>query len=405
MGRPRACRRAAEYHRRKPALLPVVLDALADLRSPVRRGRLRGRGQPGRDQPARRRHRQPAAWPRRPGCRRSSSATSTGAACSPRCTARWPCCPTTCGRACGGSWSTGCGATRPCWATRAPTSSAAAGSRRSAWCRWRPRRVADIDDEDSLALDRRRRRPTGRARPATCSTWPPLRWPRVVERRRPRPAAPRARGAGALGAVGGRAGPPRPGRAAGVEGHPRRPRLVPAQRPGGAVERSGAAVVAVCAGLQMVGGAHRRPRRGRGPARGRQGPRLAAGGHRLPGRQGAGPAGRRGRRGPGPAHDVAGYRIHHGRVAAGPDAADVAGSTPPGTSARLVGRRAGGRDDAARAVRGGRLPAGVLAWAAARAGKRWTPGRPRLRRHPAGAGSTASPTRWRRTSTSTGSPA
>ena len=42
-------------------------------------------------------------WRRRPGCRRSSWATSSGAACSPRCSGRGPCCPTTCGRACGGS--------------------------------------------------------------------------------------------------------------------------------------------------------------------------------------------------------------------------------------------------------------------------------------------------------------
>ncbi len=55
-----------------------------------RRGR-RGRGQPGRDQPARRRLRQHGPGPARPACRSSSSATSTAAGSSRRCTAPWRC--------------------------------------------------------------------------------------------------------------------------------------------------------------------------------------------------------------------------------------------------------------------------------------------------------------------------
>ena len=57
----------------------------------LRRRRLRGRRQPGRDQPARRRPREHGARPRPPACRCSSSATSTAAACSPRCSARSRC--------------------------------------------------------------------------------------------------------------------------------------------------------------------------------------------------------------------------------------------------------------------------------------------------------------------------
>ena len=57
----------------------------------VRRGDLRGRRQPGRDQPAGRRLRQHGPGPRRRPAGRSWSATSTGAGCSPRCSARSRC--------------------------------------------------------------------------------------------------------------------------------------------------------------------------------------------------------------------------------------------------------------------------------------------------------------------------
>ena len=59
---------------------------------PVRRGRLRGRGQPGGDQPRAAATSPTWAWPGPPACRSWWSPTSTGAGCSPRCTARSPCC-------------------------------------------------------------------------------------------------------------------------------------------------------------------------------------------------------------------------------------------------------------------------------------------------------------------------
>ena len=83
MGEPIGHLDAAEYHADKPELLATVLDACADLRAALRRGGLRGRRQPGGDQPARPRHREPARRPTTPDCPPSSSATSTAAACSP----------------------------------------------------------------------------------------------------------------------------------------------------------------------------------------------------------------------------------------------------------------------------------------------------------------------------------
>ena len=83
---------ACRYRQHKAALLEVSLDCLADLRSPLRRRRLRGRGQPGRDQPAGHRHRQHGPRPGGRGCRCWWSATSTPAASSPPCSARSRCC-------------------------------------------------------------------------------------------------------------------------------------------------------------------------------------------------------------------------------------------------------------------------------------------------------------------------
>ena len=135
MGRPLETRQAADYQRSKADLVEIVDGALADLRSPLRRGDLRGRGQPGRDQPARPRHREPGpgrprrhpgrrgrrhppGWRLRPSLRhgghaargpspmrpRPSSSTCSGAI--PRCSATpwsssrpavacppWACCP------------------------------------------------------------------------------------------------------------------------------------------------------------------------------------------------------------------------------------------------------------------------------------------------------------------------
>jgi adenosylcobyric acid synthase len=141
----------------------------------------------------------------------------------------------------------------------------------------------------------------------------------------------------------------------------------------GAVERSGAAVVAVCAGLQMVGGAIDDPDGVEGPPGAQKGLGWLPvttdfrGDKVLDRPAGAAAAG------PGAGADVGGYRIHHGRVAAGPDAltwlVDAAGeSLGWWDGERVVGTTLHGlfEPDAFRT--------GVLAWAAARAGKRWTSG-------------------------------
>ena len=244
-------------------------------------------------------------------------------------------------------------------------------------------RGTDIDAEDSLALDRVGRRPAAAAGRRARRGRHPL--PPDRQLRRPRPAAPGAGGGGALGPVGGRAGSARPGRAAGVEEHPGRPRLVPVVA--GWPPRSsagGAAVVAVCAGPRWSG------RRSTTPSASRAPRARSTGLGWLPVRTGfeadkvldrpAGDVRRRsGRRA-----RVAGYRIHHGRVEAGPgDAALAGGATTGRCSAGLVGRRAGRGHDAARPVRVRRLPGGVLAWAADRAGPALACRRASLRRPPA----------------------
>ena len=98
MGRPLETQQAADYQavqgrpgrdrRRRPGRPAPT----------VRRGDLRGRGEPGRDQPARPRHREPGPRRPRPASRPWWSATSTGAASSPISTAPWPSCPRTCAR-------------------------------------------------------------------------------------------------------------------------------------------------------------------------------------------------------------------------------------------------------------------------------------------------------------------
>ena len=91
LGRPHGELVAGEFATGRRHLAEAAYAALADLRAPLRRGRLRGRRQPDRDQPARRATTSTWAWPGAPGCRSWSSATSTAAACSPPCTARSPC--------------------------------------------------------------------------------------------------------------------------------------------------------------------------------------------------------------------------------------------------------------------------------------------------------------------------
>jgi len=139
-----------------------------------------------------------------------------------------------------------------------------------------------------------------------------------------------------------------------------------------AVERCGAAVVAVCAGLQMAGGLVDDPGGVEGP------PGVDKGLGWLPvattfeaGKVLDRPAGRA-VAGPGAGQRVAGYRIHHGRVEAErhatPWLVDDGGGPLGWHDGRMAGTTLHGlfEDDGFRA--------GVLRWAAGRAGKRWQPG-------------------------------
>ncbi len=249
-----------------------------------------------------------------------------------------------------------------------------------------PADVADIDNEDSLALDRADAGPAGAPEPeavADVLDVAAVRWPRVanagdVDPLRLEPGV-RVRWVRSVAELG-------------------RPDLV--VLPGSkntrgdldwfhatglaaAVERSDAAVVAVCAGLQMVGGRIDDPDGRRGPARRGQGAGLAAGDHRLPRRQGARPArGRRGRRSRGRA--AAGRVPHPPRPGARRRRRRALAGRRRRRAARVV-ERSGGRDDRARAVRVRRLP-GRRAGLGRRAGAQAVgAGRARLRRRPAGA--------------------
>ncbi len=89
-GRPTAVLSALEYHAHQPELLPVVLDALADLRSRFDVVLCEGAGSPAEinlldHDIVNLRVADDAALPP------SSSATSTEAASSPPCTGRWRC--------------------------------------------------------------------------------------------------------------------------------------------------------------------------------------------------------------------------------------------------------------------------------------------------------------------------
>ena len=138
-------------HRRPHAPGRGRVRRLRRPRVAVRRRRVRGRRQPGRDQPARRRLRRTWASPGTRTCRSSSSATSTAAACSPRCTARSRCStrPTS-------GWSPASSSTSSA-ATRRCCSRGSTGSSRSpaAGCYgvlpWSP--DVWLDSEDALDLD------------------------------------------------------------------------------------------------------------------------------------------------------------------------------------------------------------------------------------------------------------
>jgi adenosylcobyric acid synthase len=238
-----------------------------------------------------------------------------------------------------------------------------------------PGDVADIDNEDSLALDR------ADAGPAN---WPEagtavdeldvaaVRWPRVsnagdVDPLRLEPGV-RVRWVRSVAALG-------------------RPDLI--VLPGSkntrgdldwfhatglaaAVERSDAATLAVCAGLQMVGGRIDDPDGVEGPPGRDKGLGWLAvttdfrGDKVLDRPRGAAVDG------PAAGRAVAGYRIHHGRVLAGPGAAPWLvgddGAALGWWSDRVAGTTVHGlfESDGFRA--------GVLEWVAQLAGKRWAPG-------------------------------
>ena len=378
MGRATGVQTAAEYHDVEAGAAARGAGRPRRPAGALRRRDLRGGRQPGRDQPARRRHRQPAAGPRRRACRRSSSATSTGAGCSPRSTARWPCCPTTCGRTCGGSSSTSSGATRRCWATPAPTSSAGAACPRWAWCRWRrpPTSPTSTTRTRSPSTGRTPGRPARRnPRPSpTCSTSPHCAgpgWPTPATSTRC--ASSRGCGCGGCGPWPSWDGPTSwscPDRR--TPGATSTGSTPPAWPP-----RSSAATPRWwrCApGCRWSAAASTTPTGVEGPPGGDKGlgwlpVTTDFRGDKVLDR----PGGRRGRRSRRPGEPVAGYRIHHGRVrrrrrrrARGWSATTA--SRSGGGDGRVAGTTVHGLFEA------DGFRAGVLAWAAERAGKRWAPG-------------------------------
>ena len=198
-----------------------------------------------------------------------------------------------------------------------------------------------------------------------------------VEHRRPRSPAAGTPGRGPLGAVAGRSGPARPARAARVEGHPRRPGLVPingtCRRRDTRRRRQHRRLGGVCRRADAGRAGSTTPAASKAPPAATTGLGLAA-----PGRRGSmatrcwiGPRGWR-LAGPGAGQRVSGYRIHHGRV--GPHGAAAAWLVADGGD--VLGWHAGGvcgttlhgllEDDGFRAS--------MLRWVADRSGKRWRPG-------------------------------
>jgi adenosylcobyric acid synthase len=236
--------------------------------------------------------------------------------------------------------------------------------------------AADIDDEDSLALDRVDPEPVGT--PGDVLDVAALRWPRVanagdLDPLRVEPGV-RVRWVRSVAELG-------------------RPDLVvlPGSKDtrgdlgwfrgsglAAAVEALDAPVVAVCAGLQMAGGRIDDPDGVEGPPGTDKGLGWLPvatdfrGDKVLDRPTGAAAAG------PGAGEPVAGYRIHHGRVTAdGPAAEPWLVAPPPGGDGGEVLGWHGGRV-AGTTVHGlfesDRFREAVLAGVAARAGKRWEPG-------------------------------
>jgi adenosylcobyric acid synthase len=235
--------------------------------------------------------------------------------------------------------------------------------------------VVDIDNEDSLALDRADPEPALDGDRLDVLDVAALRWPRVSNagdldplRLEPRVRVRWVRSATELG---------RPDLVVLPGSKDTRGDLAWFRRTGlaAAVERSGAAVVGVCAGLQMLGGRVDDPDGVEGPPGADAGLGLLPvatsfrGDKVLDRPAGAAVAG------PAAGQAVAGYRIHHGRVV-------VAGDRTELWLVAEGGEALGWRDPGGRVVgttlhglfeRDG-FRAGVLAWAAGRAGKRWAPG-------------------------------
>jgi adenosylcobyric acid synthase len=229
--------------------------------------------------------------------------------------------------------------------------------------------VADIDNEDSLALDRADPAPAGDGDVIDVAA---LRWPRVSNAGDLDPlrleAGVQVRWVRSVAELG------RPDLVVLPGSKDTRGDLAWFRRTGlaAAVERSDAAVVAVCAGLQMAGDRVDDPGGVEGPPGTGKGLGWLAvatdfRGDKVLDR----PAGRA-ESGPGRGTDVAGYRIHHGRVQA-------SGAVAPwmvAAGGEILGWHDGGRV-AGTTLHGlferDAFRAGVLGWAAARSGKAWAP--------------------------------
>ncbi|HEY2998986.1 MAG TPA: cobyric acid synthase [Acidimicrobiales bacterium] len=232
--------------------------------------------------------------------------------------------------------------------------------------------VVDIDNEDSLALDRADPPPTGDGDVVDVAA---LRWPRVsnagdLDPLRAEPGV-HVRWVRSVAELG------RPDLVVLPGSKNTRGDLDWFRRTGlaAAVERSAAPVVAVCAGLQMAGGRIDDPDGVEGPAGADEGlgwlpVTTDFRGDKVLDRPTATVVA-----GVGAGEAVAGYRIHHGRV--GPDGA--AGEWLMSTEGSAGGEVLGWCTDrlAGTTVHGlfesDGFRAAVLADAAARAGKRWTP--------------------------------